>query len=122
MPQEKQSSRVRFTYREGPDYRTMHATGARGAVTPQGNIRFDLFTEFPLAPTDEIRNLNQNGTIGDPEESSDGVSGTIDIVRQLQVGVVLSPGDAESLGVWLKEKAEEARSAMKLMQSLQKAS
>jgi len=120
MAQQKESMKVRFLYREGPNYQVVHATGARGAVTPQAGIKFDLYTEFPLAPLEEVRSLNQDGTLTDPIQAQDSESGIVDVVRQLQVGVSMSIADAESIAKWLQEKANEAKSAMQTIQSIKK--
>jgi len=116
MPQEKEQAKVFFKYEQSDGYRIVHATGARGALTPNGDILFELFTEFALMPSEEIRRLNPNGTLGELECPQPRKQ-TVEMFRQLQVGVVVSPGDAETIGKWLLKKVEEAKSRQAIVQS-----
>ena len=116
MPQEKGPTKVFFKYEQGAGYRLVHATGARGAMTPSGDILFELFTEFAVPPSEEIRRINPNGTLGELE-SAPPKKETVEIIRQLQIGVVVSPSDAESIGKWLLRKVEEAKSRQAIVQS-----
>lgn len=116
MPQEKEQTKVFFKYEQGAGYRIVHATGARGAITPSGGILFELFTEFAVPPSEEIHRLNPNGTLGGLEFAHPKKE-TVEISRQLQVGVVVSPDDAESIGKWLLKKVEEAKSRQAIVQS-----
>ena len=45
MAERKQPSKGHFIYEKAEGYRLVHATGARGAVTPGGDIMFELFSE-----------------------------------------------------------------------------
>jgi hypothetical protein len=120
MPQQRTPERVRFSYREGPSYQVVYATGARGAVTPQGRIKFDLFAEFPAAPSEEVRNLNPDGTLVAPVPLPDAHPETVEVMRQLQVGVFMSIGDAEIVAKWLQEMADEAKSIRESAQAAKK--
>jgi len=110
MPQSKQHEKVRFEYTDGQDYRLVHATGAQGGMTPTGLVKFDLYSEFGLSPEYEEFQLTPDGKLAS-KLSEDGVGDTLYVKRELQVGVVMSPKDAHQLGLWLLERAKQAKEA-----------
>lgn len=112
MPQDKSHEKVQFQYREGHGYRLIHVSGARGAATPGGLIKVDLFSEYGIAPSEEVYALTAQGTIGERIAASPKPEG-IEVVRELQIGVVVSPRDAEAIAKWLLDKVEEARTIKK---------
>ncbi|MFB6273891.1 MAG: hypothetical protein ABEL51_13455 [Salinibacter sp.] len=106
---------VNFTYQKSDDYRIVHVTGAWGGLTPQGYIKFDLYTEYGPAPVRETREISEDGQLGELvelEREGDFPDGTMNLIRQMQVGVVMSPSDAENLAQWLLEKAAAMREKM----------
>lgn len=113
--QQNTPSEIYFTYQHADDYRIVYATGAWGGLTPQGTIKFDLYNEYVAPPIHERRSVNIDGSLGDQielERLNEGEAGrAINMVREMQIGAVMSPNDAEHLANWLLEKVAEWRSA-----------
>jgi len=108
MAEKKQPSKVHFVYEKAEGYRLVHATGARGAVTPGGDIMFELFSEAGVPPEEEVHALNANGSLGEllsprPDEEE------IKVSRKLQVAVAVSLEDAGKIADWLKTKVVEGQ-------------
>ena len=91
---------IRFT--KAPDYQVHTATGVWGGVAPQGDIFFDLFIDRNASPEAVIVEI-RDAQVHEKERKGGG-----DIVRELQMGVLLRADIAYSIGKWLMEKAEEA--------------
>jgi hypothetical protein len=97
---------IKIAFRKAPDYRMIPVTGAWGGVNPQGEIVFDLFVEKLEVP-DSVQIKIEPGH--PPMEISR--QGQIH-VRESQIGVVVRPDIARSLGEWLIQKANEAASGI----------
>lgn len=95
---------VKIECRKAPDYRIIPVTGAWGGVSPQGEIIFDLFVEKLEIP----KSINIRIDPGRPPMEI-GRDGQIH-VRESQIGVVVRPDIARSIGEWLIQKAQEATS------------
>lgn len=102
-PQET-PTKVRFAYKKPEDYQTHYANGAYGAITPRGDFEFNFFFEHRDVPEEEVMNIE--GDKLKPEEQS---STDIRVTRDLKVGVIMTIGQAESLGKWLIETIDEFR-------------
>ena len=92
---------IKVEFKKASDYRIIPVTGAWGGVNPQGEITFDLFVEKL-----EIQSVRIRVEPGHPpmEIAREGESH----VRESQIGVVVRPDIARSLGEWLIQKANEA--------------
>lgn len=90
-------------YKESPDYRIIPANGAWGGLSPKGDIVMNLYVEYAKTPLSVTHDVEQ-GKLG-PESDRD--TGGAAITRQLQVGVVMNPGVAESVAKWLLGKVED---------------
>jgi hypothetical protein len=99
-------SGIRITFRKAPGYRIIPITGAWGGVNPEGEIVFDLFVEKLEVP-ESIQIKVEPGR--PPVEISR--EGQIH-VRESQIGVVVRPDIARSLGEWLIQKANEGASGV----------
>lgn len=93
---------VAFHYIKSPAYRTVHMDGVYGGPTPTGLIEMTLFSErFPI-PTFTRHNLTESGV--NPVEVErivrDGV------VRELEVGAVMTPDAAKTLRDWLSKQID----------------
>lgn len=90
---------ISFHYIKAPFYRTVHADGVFGGVTPTGLIEAAIYSErFPI-PT-YVKHELHGIKLGRETQrlSRDG------IVRELECGLVLSLESAELLRAWLDEK------------------
>ena len=97
---------IKIQFKRAPDYRIIPITGAWGGVNPQGEIVFDLFVERLEVP-ESIRMRVEPGR--PPLEI--GREGEMH-VRECQVGVVVRPDIARSIGEWLIQKATEANAGI----------
>ena len=94
-----------FLYERASDYRIIAVSGVWGGVTGQGMVMFDLLTEF-VKPPERIRHsLTAERKLG-PETSREQEQA---ITRLSQIGVMVTPDIAESIGKWLVDRAEKAR-------------
>jgi len=117
MAENKQPSQLHFTYEKAEGYGLVHATGARGALTPGGDIMFELFSEAGVPPEEEVHELNPDGSLGrlvDPAPDKE----TIQVLRRLQVGVAVSLEDADKIADWLKEKVVEGQARCAVIASM----
>jgi len=95
---------IKITFKRAADYRMIPVTGAWGGVSPQGEIIFDLFVEKLEVP----ESVQIKVEPGHPPVEI-GRQGQVH-VRESQIGVVVRPDIARSLGEWLIQKANEAAS------------
>ena len=97
---------IKIAFRKAADYRIIPVTGAWGGVNPQGEIVFDLFVEKLEVP-ESVQIKVEPGR--PPVEIAR--EGQVH-VRESQIGIVVRPDIARSLGEWLLQKANEAASGI----------
>jgi hypothetical protein len=107
--QGKKSLSIKFT--KSPDYRVVAATGAWGGLTPQGELFCNLFIEHN-APPESVE--LEVGPISAKEVRK---ISSHDMVREFQVGIVMRPDIAKSIGEWLVNNAEKAITPHRKMNS-----
>jgi hypothetical protein len=93
---------IRIEFRKARDYRLIPVTGVWGGRTAQGEIIFDMTVEKRENPMSVTLELEKGKP---PKEIAR--EGEV-IVRESQIGIVLRPDIALSIGKWLIEKAKEA--------------
>jgi len=95
---------VIFEYIKSPMFRTAHADGAIGGITPQGYLHLAFYNERPAIPKAIVHKVNSNGTLGAmlPERTISRPG----IIREMDVDVVLSPEALDALIKWLNEQKE----------------
>lgn len=91
---------ITFRFEKDPEYRVVTANGAWGGITPRGDMKFDLFFEHIDLP-EEINYMATPDGLG-PETSRNPTPAPI--TREVLIGVVMTPENAENLGRWLLEK------------------
>jgi hypothetical protein len=91
---------VIFTYQKNPDYRIKYANGAFGGVTPKGEIKFDLFVEYLQNPEETVHSMTPDGLGPEIDRTPEKPP----IVRESQVGIIMSIGEAKSLAAWLMQR------------------
>lgn len=99
-------TRVKFEYVKGNHFRVVHADGAFGGLTPNGNIQMAVFSQrgaFPNFIEQEIL----DGKLGD-EISRQGKDW---VIRELEVDLVMSIDTARGICAWLEEKIRLLESA-----------
>ncbi|WP_028973132.1 hypothetical protein [Spirochaeta cellobiosiphila] len=95
---------ITFEFVKDPDYKMIAINGAWGGVTPRGEIKFDLFFEHVDFP-EEVSYMTTPDGLG-PEVSRDPVKSSI--IREVMMGIVMTPENAANLGHWLIEKSNQA--------------
>ena len=96
---------------KSPLFRTVHADGIFGGLTPTGNIHISFWNQRSPIPLLMEYDLSPEGTIGNEIiESRIGKSG---MVREIDVGVSMNLDVAVSLRKWLDEKISVLEEAVK---------
>lgn len=96
---------IGFRFERDPDYRVITVNGAWGGLTPRGELMFDLFLEHLELP-EEIHYMATPDGLG-PESRR--IPEPPLFVREVMVGVVMTPDNAESLARWILEKVSSIR-------------
>jgi hypothetical protein len=104
---------VRIEFERSPNYRLIPADGAWGGPTPRGHILINFFVDVPASPLSVSHPLSEDGQLGPeldrsptPQENRPRVS------REFEVGVLLSPDDAEGVARWLLDQVGLLRSGL----------
>jgi hypothetical protein len=98
---ERQDAQVVFEYARDPMFRSTHADGFIGGLTPNGQIHIAFFSERPVLPKRHVFKLNPDGSLGAEVPSEK--AATESITRDMQVDVLLSMQAAEGLKNWLDQ-------------------
>ena len=98
---ERQEAQVVFEYARDPMFRSTHADGCIGGLTPNGQIHIAFFSERPVLPKRHVFRLNPDGSLGAevPTEKAAAES----ITRDMQVDVLMTVQAAEGLKNWLDQ-------------------
>lgn len=97
------TTRVEFKYTEADSYRVVHGSGAYGGINGQGNIAFEIYTEYQSPPDKEEKEITEDNQVIDvPQEE-----GKTTVKRIQQIGIVMSLGEAKSFVDWLQGKVED---------------
>jgi hypothetical protein len=94
---------IQIYFRNSPDYQKIHATGAWGGITPQGQILCDFFFDYTETPETVTLRVSEDGKA---EEAAR--TGKQDVVREVLAGIILRPDHAHIIGAWLQKRAIEA--------------
>ncbi|MBF0510556.1 MAG: hypothetical protein HQK57_16755, partial [Deltaproteobacteria bacterium] len=95
--------RIKFDYIKGSYYRVVHVDGVMGGVTPRGDmIHLALWNERWPIPQQMAYRLEQDGQLG-PELTDERISRDA-IVREVELGMLMSVGTAKLIRDWLDEQ------------------
>lgn len=92
-------------------FRVVHADGAWGGLTPNGQIRMVIYSEAQQFP----RNIIYDVPLGTPKEVDRNPKlspGSVALLRELEVDVVLTLSVARNLHNWLGGKITELEQAI----------
>ena len=99
-----EKQKIPFHYIKSNFFRVIHADGAVGGVTPSGDIFFSLWSQRNPIPKLVVHELGEEGTLGEEllseRETRQG------LVREVEIGVGMSPETARGLVEWLTKKLE----------------
>lgn len=99
--------KIKFIYRKSEEYKTYFSNGALGAISPRGDFEFNLFFEHGELPKEEVMDIE-----GGQLKPEDEIITDLTIIRDLKVGIIMTPQQAENLGNWLISRVEEYRKKM----------
>ena len=107
---EQDSNVVRIEFDRSPNYRLLPADGAWGGPTPRGHILVNFFVDVPAAPLSVTHGLTEDGQLGpEVDRSPASQENRPRVSREFEVGVLLSPDDAEGVARWLLDQVELIR-------------
>ena len=102
--QKKEDRQVKFVFQYDPNYRLIACNGVWGGVTSRGDFRLEFMVESQAIPDYVINTINEEaGEIGKEIERVPGKH----FVRQLQVGIIMSPDNVAIFAAWLMNKLNE---------------
>ena len=100
-------NKINVLFSQSRDYRTVSATGVWGGHTPSGEILCNFFIEHFALPDQLEITLSPTGE----KESEHQIykEGKI-FIREVQIGIIMSPRVAKSIGEWMIQRADELTS------------
>ena len=98
---ERQEAQVVFEYARDPMFRSTHADGFIGGLTPNGQLHIAFFSERPVLPKRHVFKLNADGSLG--AEVPNDKAASESITRDMQVDVLMTVQAAERLKNWLDD-------------------
>ena len=112
---------VKFIHEKGPQYRTYHADAAWAAVNGQANIQLEFYLEHPPFPTVVVQPVNTDATYTGEMK----IEGLEDkehfvVIRDFQVGVVLSLQSAIQLQTVLGKFIDMAKEQQQFLKDAKK--
>lgn len=106
---------VEFHYQKSTHFRTIHADGAIGNVTPGQYIQMAIYSERLAIPKRTVHELKPEGGLGEViEEQTDSLKG---VVREMEVNVLMSVGIAKAISTWLQGRIEQIEQAENIKQT-----
>jgi hypothetical protein len=105
-------SDVRFKYVFSKEYNPVYINGAYGGIGPRGELAINFYLERSPVPNEEVRNLLEDGSIGDQVKlEPPNLQETI--IRYIDTGVIINYETAKILHKWLGTN-------IKLMETMKK--
>ena len=102
MADETDNRSITFHYIKSNSFRVVHGDGVWGGGTPNGNISMSFWSQRAPIPQTLTHEITPGGDLGDEiaRESKQ------DVIREVEVAVVVSLDVAKSLVTWLEDKVE----------------
>jgi hypothetical protein len=119
MSEKKLPKKVRYIYYQPKDYKIYPVNGAWGGPTTRNDIIIHFFVERQEMPVEEVHLIAENGLVGPVERE---MKEEAKIARELQVGIIINPEEAERMAAWLKEKVAQSRKMKEQTEQLEKKS
>lgn len=100
MSEDKETNRtVKFVNKKSEEYQIYYANGAIGMFNPRGDIEFNFFFEHGDIPQEHVMNIEEGKLVPKADENNTETK----IIREIKVGIIMTPAQAESLGNWIIE-------------------
>lgn len=97
--------KIKFRFEKDDDYRIIPVNGVWGGTTPRGDIFVELFHESLPLPKEVTHAMSPDGRLGQEIERKPADP----VHRTVFVGMALTAEHAESIGIWLQQKALQVR-------------
>ena len=107
---EHDTKKVKFDQIKSPSFRTVHADGVWGGVTPRGNINMGFYSERSAFPLQVTHAISAEQHLGD--EIKEERIGRDAIVREIECNVIIDVRFADSLVSWLQDKIKVINSGL----------
>ena len=91
-------------YENSPQFRVIHYDGCFGAQTPHGSFGMSLYSERVKPPDRIVLDADEQGILTERF-----IYDKREIIRQVEVTVLLSLDQAETLGQWLLTTVMQAK-------------
>ncbi|KAF5416462.1 MAG: hypothetical protein C5S48_02780 [Candidatus Methanogaster sp.] len=88
--------KVKFVFKKSEEYQIHYVNGAFGGITPRGDVLYHLFFEYRDLPGEEELALEEGKLKPQEKDLPD-----LEIIRDLKVGIIMTPEQAENLANWL---------------------
>jgi hypothetical protein len=98
--------RVTIDYLKSNLFRVIHADGVVGGLTPRLDLHIDFWNERIPIPKQIAHSITSDGHMG--EEIREGRLSRSSLVREVEVGIVMSVNNAKAFRDWLDERIREA--------------
>ena len=103
-------TKIPFHFIKSNAYRVVHVDGAVGGLTPNLNVFVSMYSERPPIPELQVMALNESGGIAD-EVITERVTKQ-GVVREVEVGLVMTVANARSLIAFLQSRVALADEAI----------
>jgi hypothetical protein len=110
--------RIQYDYIKSQYFRTVHAEGIWGGITPRLGIHMDFWSERPSIPKHVAHEITSAGLIG-KEILSETINRST-IIREVEVGVTVDLGTAKQIIEWLQQRVDIIESALSQQQDINK--
>jgi len=107
--QSHETEEVVFSYLKSGYFRVIHADGAWGGLSPRGDIHIAFYNERAAIPDVSKLVVSPEGRIITPEQ----FSASSQVVREVEVDVVVDLVTAKGLLRWLNEKVRALEGLMR---------
>ncbi|GEM_PF-333177 len=102
--QEDKDKQVKFVFKYDPDYRLIPCNGVWGGMTTRGDLKLDFMVESQATPDYVVHVIDvEAGELGKEIEREPPKH----FIRELQVGILMSPDTAVAFADWLNGKLKE---------------
>jgi len=104
---DQDDKKIKFYYQKANLFRVIHADGAWGGLTPDLQVFFSLFNTRPPIP--QVLGFDIQGDGMPLQERQDMTVAKDGLMREVEVGVVMSPENVQALIDFLKGRLEAAQ-------------
>jgi len=104
-------STIGFHYLKSPHYRTVHADGAVGGVSPRAEIDVTFYSERLAIPNYLEMSVGEDGLLG--EEVKGTRTGKTGIIREVEATVIFDLAAAKTFLTWFEKHVATLEEALR---------